>query len=67
MNNQIICFLFDAVLSQCQVVVKPLPQGNQSPDYIGSAINDDGQVQLILDLSSVSKNYQQKTAGSLAA
>ncbi len=56
-NNQVYCFLFDKVISQCQVVVKPLPKGQQSTDYIGSAINDDGQVQLILDLSSVSKNY----------
>ncbi len=56
-NNQIICFLFDQILGQCQVVVKPLPNGNQSPDYIGSAINDDGHVQLILDLSSVAKKY----------
>lgn len=56
-NNQIICFLFDQILGQCQVVVKPLPSGNQSPDYIGSAINDDGHVQLILDLTSVAKKY----------
>ncbi len=57
MNNQTVCFLFDKVLSQCQVVVKPLPSGNQSPDFIGSAINDEGHVQLILDLSSIYKNY----------
>ncbi len=56
-NNQIICFLFDQILGQCQVVVKPLPNGQQSPDYIGSAINDDGHVQLILDISSIAKKY----------
>lgn len=59
-NNQIVCFLFDKVLSQCQVVVKPLPLGNQSPDFIGSAINDEGHVQLILDLASIYKNYFKK-------
>lgn len=59
-NNQTVCFLFDQVLSQCQVVVKPLPQGQQSSDYIGSAINDEGHVQLILDLASIYKNHQDQ-------
>jgi two-component system, chemotaxis family, sensor kinase CheA len=58
-NNQHVCFLFDQVHGQCQVVVKPLPKNQQSADFIGSAINDDGHVQLILDLSSVYKKFTQ--------
>lgn len=51
------CFLFDRVLDQCQVVVKPLPDGQKSSHFIGAAITDEGHAQLILDLSSIYKSY----------
>ena len=59
-NEKTICFLFDKVLDQCQVVVKPLPSGQKSSHFIGAAISDDGNAQLILDLSSIYKNFLQK-------
>ena len=59
-DQKTICFLFDKVLDQCQVVVKPLPQGQKSSHFIGAAISDDGNAQLILDLSSIYKNFMQR-------